>query len=85
MTERYPTTFVPNSASPAKFDRPLFVGYPRYSLEDVFDFLDDRPTEKRGDIYELLIKARGSKPTYIFVKRQTRSRSNGFGDPFGMK
>ncbi|KAA0682684.1 DUF982 domain-containing protein [Neorhizobium sp. P12A] len=45
-----------------KFEHPLFVKYPRYiqelaSLEDVFDFLDDWPEEKRGDTYHVLSKA----------------------------
>ncbi|TCR67905.1 DUF982 domain-containing protein [Rhizobium sp. BK376] len=45
-----------------KFERPLFVKYPHYiqelaSLEDVFDFLDDWPADKRGDAYQVLVKA----------------------------
>lgn len=44
------------------FDSPLFVKKSRYvqelgSLEDVFDLLDDWPEEKRGDTYEVLLKA----------------------------
>jgi hypothetical protein len=44
------------------FDRPLFVRKSRYvqelgSLEDVFDLLDDWPEEKKGDTYEVLLKA----------------------------
>ncbi|NLR97487.1 DUF982 domain-containing protein [Rhizobium sp. P38BS-XIX] len=27
------------------------------SLQDVFDFLDDWPMDKRGDTYDVLIKA----------------------------
>jgi hypothetical protein len=44
------------------FEKPLFVRQSRYvqelaSLEDVFDLLDDWPSEKRGDTYEVLVKA----------------------------
>lgn len=44
------------------FDSPLFVKKSRYvqelgSLEDVFDLLDEWPEEKRGDTYEVLLKA----------------------------
>jgi hypothetical protein len=44
------------------FDSPLFVKTSRYvqelgSLEDVFDLLDDWPEEKKGDTYEVLLKA----------------------------
>ncbi|CDZ49532.1 DUF982 domain-containing protein [Neorhizobium galegae] len=44
------------------FDKPLFVKTSRYvqelaSLEDVFDFLDEWPIDKRGDTYEVLSKA----------------------------
>jgi hypothetical protein len=43
-------------------DRPLFVKHARYiqelaSLDDVFDFLDEWPAYKRGDTYEVLMKA----------------------------
>jgi hypothetical protein len=44
------------------FDRPLFVKNARYvqelaSLEDVFDFLEEWPAEKRGDTHQVLIRA----------------------------
>lgn len=44
------------------FDKPLFVKRDRYiqelgSLEDAFDFLDEWPVDKRGDSYEVLMKA----------------------------
>ncbi|MBP2561356.1 circadian clock protein KaiC [Neorhizobium galegae] len=44
------------------FDKPLFAKTSRYvqelaSLEDVFDFLDEWPIEKRSDTYEVLSKA----------------------------
>jgi circadian clock protein KaiC len=44
------------------FDSPLFVKKSRYvqelgSLEDVFDLLDEWPEAKRGDPYEVLLKA----------------------------
>jgi hypothetical protein len=44
------------------FNRPLFVKNARYvqelaSLEDVFDFLEEWPADKRGDTYKVLIRA----------------------------
>ena len=44
------------------FDKPLFVKNARSierlaSLEEAFDFLDDWPLEKRGDTYEVLLRA----------------------------
>ncbi|WP_037086044.1 DUF982 domain-containing protein [Neorhizobium vignae] len=44
------------------FEKPLFVKTSHYiqelaSLEEVFDFLDEWPIDKRGDTYEVLSKA----------------------------